>query len=52
MLPSLVLKRMLMGNFPNKVTDKDIADSVDFCVERVSFPLNIVSYPFNFVFFN
>lgn len=35
MFPSLVLKKMVMGNFPNKKVDKEIADSVDFMVERV-----------------
>lgn len=36
MLPAVVLKKMVMGNFEAKKTDADIADSIDFMVERVS----------------
>jgi hypothetical protein len=36
MLPSLVLKKMLMGNLTAFKVDSRIADSVDFMVERVS----------------
>ncbi|VVD04976.1 unnamed protein product [Leptidea sinapis] len=35
LLPSLVLKRMLMGNFTAEKVERRIADSVDFMVERV-----------------
>jgi len=36
MLPALVLKKMIMGNFTNSKVDVGIADSIDFMVERVS----------------
>lgn len=36
LLPSLVLKRMLMGNFTTDKVDKRMAESIDFMVERVS----------------
>ncbi|CAH4030447.1 unnamed protein product [Pieris brassicae] len=35
LLPSLVLKRMLMGNFAADKVDKRIADSIDFMVEKL-----------------
>ncbi|XP_038211506.1 maspardin-like isoform X2 [Zerene cesonia] len=35
LLPSLVLKRMLMGNFVADKVDKRIAESIDFMVERL-----------------
>lgn len=36
MLPSMVLKKMVMGNFNSeKLMDNAVADSVDFMVERV-----------------
>lgn len=35
LLPSLVLKRMLMGNFTSDKVDRRIAESIDFMVERV-----------------
>lgn len=35
-LPSLVLKRMLMGNFTSDKLDRRMAESIDFMVERVS----------------
>ncbi|XP_013187612.2 maspardin [Amyelois transitella] len=35
MLPSLVLKRMLMGNFTSDKVDKRMAESIDFMVERL-----------------
>ncbi|CAG9564005.1 unnamed protein product [Danaus chrysippus] len=35
LLPSLVLKRMLMGNFTCEKVDKRIAESIDFMVERL-----------------
>lgn len=35
LLPSLVLKRMLMGNFTTDKMDKRMAESIDFMVERV-----------------
>ncbi|XP_065352404.1 maspardin-like [Cloeon dipterum] len=35
MLPSLVLKRMVMGNFSTQIVDSKIADSIDFMVDRL-----------------
>lgn len=35
MFPSVVLKRMIMGNFPRGYVDIGIADSVDFMVEKL-----------------
>ncbi|XP_026320898.1 maspardin-like [Hyposmocoma kahamanoa] len=35
LLPSLVLKRMLMGNFTTDKVDRRIAESIDFMVERL-----------------
>ncbi|KAG7301568.1 hypothetical protein JYU34_014535 [Plutella xylostella] len=35
LLPSLVLKRMLMGNFTTDKVDKRMAESIDFMVERL-----------------
>ncbi|KAL0820506.1 hypothetical protein ABMA28_006364 [Loxostege sticticalis] len=35
LLPSLVLKRMLMGNFTSDKVDRRIAESIDFMVERL-----------------
>ncbi|XP_039759217.1 maspardin-like [Pararge aegeria] len=35
LLPSLVLKRMLMGNFTTEKVDKRMAESIDFMVERL-----------------
>lgn len=35
-LPSLVLKRMVMGNFNNDKVDLRIIESIDFMVEKVS----------------
>lgn len=34
-LPALVLKRMLMGNFVSNKVDRDIVEAIDFMVERV-----------------
>lgn len=36
MMPSLVLKKMIMANFPQEHQDQRIIDSVDFMVEKVS----------------
>lgn len=36
MMPALVLKKMVMGNFERGLVDPDIADSIDFMVESVS----------------
>ncbi|KAK6643724.1 hypothetical protein RUM43_005234 [Polyplax serrata] len=33
--PTLLLKKIIMGNLPNNLTDKEIADSVDFMVEKL-----------------
>lgn len=35
-MPAFVLKKMIMNNFTTQVVDEDIADSIDFMVERVS----------------
>ncbi|KAG6463487.1 hypothetical protein O3G_MSEX013901 [Manduca sexta] len=35
LLPSLVLKRMLMGNFTTDKVDRRMAESIDFMVERL-----------------
>lgn len=35
-MPSLVLKKMVMGGFDKGLVDSDIADSIDFMVESVS----------------
>lgn len=35
MMPSLVLKKMVMGNFERGLVDGDIADSIDFMVESL-----------------
>ncbi|KAJ8304852.1 hypothetical protein KUTeg_018435 [Tegillarca granosa] len=35
MMPAIVLKKMVMGNFDKGLVDKDICDSIDFLVERV-----------------
>lgn len=35
MVPSVVLKKMVMGSFPRKLVDCSIADSLDFMVEKL-----------------
>lgn len=35
-MPAFVLKKMIMNNFTTAEVDEDIADSIDFMVERVS----------------
>ena len=35
MMPALFLKKMVMGNFDKSLTDPEIADSIDFLVEKV-----------------
>lgn len=35
LLPGLVLKKLVMGGFPRKLMSPEIADSVDFMVERL-----------------
>ena len=35
-MPAFVLKKMIMNNFTAQEVDEDIADSIDFMVERVS----------------
>lgn len=35
MLPSMVLKKMVMGNFGSEKMDVDVADAVDFMVEKL-----------------
>ena len=32
----MILKKMVMGNYDKKANDPDIADSMDFMVEKVS----------------
>lgn len=36
MMPTFMLKRIVLQSFPTHVMERDIADSVDFMVERVS----------------
>ena len=36
MLPAFVLKKMIMNNFSGEEVDEDIADSIDFMVEKAS----------------
>ena len=36
MMPALFLKKMVMGNFDKSLTDPEIADSIDFLVEKVT----------------
>ena len=38
MMPALFLKKMVMGNFDKGRVDPEIADSIDFMVERVGGP--------------
>ena len=35
-MPAFLLKKMIMNNFTTEEVDGDIADSIDFMVERVS----------------
>ena len=49
MLPSLLLKKMIMGNFTTSKVDAGIADSIDFMVERVS-PSNDPQIAFELLF--
>ena len=35
-MPAFLLKKMIMNNFTTEEVDVDIADSIDFMVERVS----------------
>jgi hypothetical protein len=35
MMPALFLKKMVMGNFDKSLMDPEIADSIDFMVEKV-----------------
>ncbi|KAH3838265.1 hypothetical protein DPMN_111673 [Dreissena polymorpha] len=35
MMPALFLKKMVMGNFDRRLTDPEIADSIDFMVEKL-----------------
>lgn len=34
-LPALVLKKMVMGNFASEKVDGEIVEAIDFMVERV-----------------
>lgn len=47
MLPSLVLKKMIMENFTSSHPDKQIIASVDFMVEKVNSIVLFISYYFN-----
>ena len=38
-MPAFLLKKMIMNNFTTQEVDEDIADSIDFMVERVSVKL-------------
>ncbi|XP_074650527.1 maspardin-like [Tubulanus polymorphus] len=35
LMPALLLKKMVMGNFDTGIVDKDIADSIDFMVDKL-----------------
>lgn len=35
MMPALLLKKMVMGNFDRRLTEPEIADSIDFMVQKV-----------------
>ncbi|KAK3601460.1 hypothetical protein CHS0354_033594 [Potamilus streckersoni] len=35
LMPALFLKKMVMGNFDRRIVDSDIADSIDFLVEKL-----------------
>lgn len=35
MMPALFLKKMVMGNFDRRLTDPEIADSIDFMVDKL-----------------
>ena len=37
MMPALLLKKMVMGNFDKGMVDAEIADSIDFMVMSVSY---------------
>ena len=37
MMPAVLLKKMVMGSYDKKPTDAEIADSMDFMVEKVLF---------------
>ena len=39
LLPGFLLKKMIMDNFSSEEVDPDIADSVDFLVEKVKHPI-------------
>ena len=40
MMPAILLKKMVMGNFDKGYVDSEIADSIDFMVTSVSwYPL-------------
>ena len=53
LLPGFVLKRMIMDNFTADEVDPDIADSIDFMVERVShhFFVSILALTITFISF-
>ena len=36
MMPAMMLKKMVMGNFDKGIVDSEIADSIDFMVYSVS----------------
>lgn len=43
-MPSFLLKKMIMNNFNVNIVDEDIADSIDFMVERVrDFACNVLA---------
>ena len=39
MMPAILLKKMVMGNFDKGFVDSEIADSIDFMVTSVSHQL-------------
>ena len=44
MLPAIVLKKMVMGNFDRGIVDQEIADSIDFMVQSVSLWLHFAGH--------
>ena len=42
MMPTLVLTKMVMGNFERGFVDSDIADSIDFMVESVRYLVSLI----------
>lgn len=49
LLPGFILKKMIMDNFQSSEVDPDVADGIDFMVERVIPPLLPSSQHFTFL---